>query len=210
MFPKMAITSVGDVLRHRTHVSTLAAAQVHNSSTSACVASSTAAFAAAAAAAALSLIMLALGAGLGLTAVWSWSQAGMGAPMFGVSTILWLTLTQLLASGTYAYLADRLRTRRLSEQCDVATQHKGLTEPDAEKRVNEIYVRALGQLRDAQFAEKQAADTARKTSACAALWMFISLLVGEFLASWSATMGSRRRDVLTAVSAAQLVSSARH
>lgn len=72
----------------------------------------------AAAAAALSLILLILGVGLGLSSVSPWSQAGVSATTLGVSTILWLTLTQLLASGMGGYLAGRLRTRWVDAQAD--------------------------------------------------------------------------------------------
>ena len=65
----------------------------------------------AAAAAALSLILLVLGTGLGLSAMSPWAQAGATAATLGVSTIVWITLTQLLASGMGGYLAGRLRTK---------------------------------------------------------------------------------------------------
>lgn len=65
----------------------------------------------AAAAASLSLIMLILGVGLGLSSVSPWASAGVSAVTFGVSTILWLMLTQLLASAMGGYLAGRLRTK---------------------------------------------------------------------------------------------------
>jgi hypothetical protein len=68
-------------------------------------------FAGATAAASLSLILLILGMGLGLSSVSPWSAAGISAGAFGVSTILWLTVTQLAASGMGGYLAGRLRTR---------------------------------------------------------------------------------------------------
>jgi len=68
-------------------------------------------FAGAAAAAALSLILLMLGIGLGLSAVSPWARDGVSSTTFGVSTILWVTLTQLLASGMGGYLAGRLRSR---------------------------------------------------------------------------------------------------
>ena len=64
-----------------------------------------------AAAASLSLILLILGVGLGLSSVSPWFGEGIRAATFGVSTIVWLTLTQLLASGLGGYLAGRLRTR---------------------------------------------------------------------------------------------------
>lgn len=65
----------------------------------------------AAAAAALSLILLILGTGLGLSSVSPWAREGVSAATFGVSTILWLTFTQLVASGMGGYLAGRLRTK---------------------------------------------------------------------------------------------------
>jgi hypothetical protein len=64
-----------------------------------------------AAAAALSLVLLILGTGLGLAAVSPWDFEGVSATTFGVTTIIWITLTQLLASGLGGYLAGRLRTR---------------------------------------------------------------------------------------------------
>ena len=68
-------------------------------------------FAGAAGAAALSPILLILGTGLGLSSVSPYSGRGAGAATFGISTILWLTFTQLAASGMGGYLAGRLRTR---------------------------------------------------------------------------------------------------
>ena len=75
-------------------------------------------FAGAAAASALSLILLILGTGLGMSSVSPWAQTGISAAAFGVSTILWLTLTQIAASGMGGYLAGRLRTKWLSVQTD--------------------------------------------------------------------------------------------
>ncbi|MEO8465132.1 MAG: hypothetical protein ABI640_07295 [Gammaproteobacteria bacterium] len=65
----------------------------------------------AAAAAALSLILLILGTGLGLAFVSPWAQNSVSAGTFGVSTILWVTLTQLAAAAVGGYLAGRLRTK---------------------------------------------------------------------------------------------------
>ena len=77
----------------------------------------------------------------------------------------------------------------------VVAQRTGLTPADAEKRVNDMFTRAQAQLRDAQTAAKQAADTARKTSAYAALWFFVSMLAGAFVAGWAATFGGQQRDL---------------
>jgi len=63
----------------------------------------------AAGAASLSLILLVLGTGLGLSSVSPWQQVGITASSFGVATILWITLTQIAASGLGGYLAGRLR-----------------------------------------------------------------------------------------------------
>ncbi|MBM7062893.1 hypothetical protein JQX08_19430 [Pseudomonas sp. UL073] len=63
------------------------------------------------AAASLSLVLLILGTGLGLSSVSPWSHAGVSAGTLGMSTIVWITLTQLLAAGAGGYLAGRLRTR---------------------------------------------------------------------------------------------------
>jgi hypothetical protein len=264
----------------------------------------------AAAAAALSLILLILGIGLGLSSVSPWAQNGIGAATFGVSTILWISLTQVLASGMGGYLAGRLRTKWVAVHTDevyfrdtahgflawavaslataalltsvigsivssgiqagseiaksdssngpmgyfvdslfrkdmkattavsppaaigamvavaaeqataasrsevtrifmsatpmetlpaedvryvgqVVAQRTGLTQQAAEKRVNDTYARVQEKLRDA----KATAEKARKASAYAALWLFISLLIGAFVASLAATYGGRRRDI---------------
>ena len=281
----------------------------------------------AAAAAALSMILLLLGTGLGLASVSPWVQSGVSATTFGVSTILWITLTQLLASGMGGYLAGRLRTKWVAVHTDevyfrdtahgflawavaslataalltsvigsiigsgvqagavvaggavtagtaagaaamaggpdaakpdsggdpmgyfvdtlmrkdasagatasttpadpasngasraevtriflnslrtgalpaddvryigqLVAQRTGVSQADAEKRVNDLYARAQAKLADAQATAKDAADKARKASAYAALWLFVSLLVGAFVASLAATFGGRRRD----------------
>lgn len=286
----------------------------------------------AAAAASLSLILLILGVGLGLSSVSPWARDGVSATSFGVSTILWLTITQLLASAMGGYLAGRLRTRwadvhtdevyfrdtahgflawavaslataalltsvigsilsggvqagasmaggvagsasaavgaaagsaRTAGGSDGATLgyhldslfrreagvaapgianaassagsdasdgpsaqvvaevgrifmnargtqplptddlryvaqfvalHTGLSQQDAEKRVATVHARAQGQARDAENALREAGDKARKASAYGALWLFVSLLIGAFIASLAATLGGRRRD----------------
>ena len=273
-------------------------------------------FAGAAAAAALSLILVLLGTGLGLSSVSPWSQAGISTATFGVSMIVWLAVTQLLASGMGGYLAGRLRTKWVSVHTDevyfrdtahgflawavasVATaalltstigaligggaqlgaaaatsgtamlaspghapadgaagaagyfvdslfradttsssalssadantagltaeagrifangvrtgalaaedtrylgqrvaQRTSLSAPDAESRVSNTFARLQTALRSAEASAKEAADKARKASAYAALWLFISLLIGAFVASLAATFGGRQRDL---------------
>jgi hypothetical protein len=278
----------------------------------------------AAAGASLSLILLILGVGLGLSSVSPWSREGISATSFGVSTIVWLMLTQLLASAMGGYLAGRLRTKWMDTQTDeiyfrdtahgflawavaslataalltsvigsilgsglqagasviggvanttriaapgnmasedggpfayfvdslfrrdgnaeaarstgakstaeasertmtkeasevgrifmnvihsdplppddmryvgkLVAQRTGVSQQDAEKRVTDIYARAQAKLHDAKVIAKETADKARKASAYAALWIFVSLLSGAFVASLAATYGGRQRD----------------
>ncbi|WP_339526629.1 hypothetical protein [Pseudomonas sp. EA_35y_Pfl2_R111] len=285
----------------------------------------------AAAAAALSLILLILGTGLGLSSVSPWVNDGISATTFGVSTILWVTFTQLAAAGMGGYLAGRLRTKWLdvhtdevffrdtahgflawaiatlataalltsvtasivnggvqagasmaggvattavaataggaaagsdmpSEDADsgavgyfldslfrrdlnrgvnvpgstpraltpqqetavsmaevtriymnairtgalpaddasyvgqVVAQRTGLTQQEAEQRVNDTFSRLQTSLNEAETATREAADSARKASAYTALWLFISLLIGAFVASFAAPYGGRQRD----------------
>jgi hypothetical protein len=68
-------------------------------------------FAGAAAAAAVSLILILLGFGLGFSAVSPWANEGISAKGLGISTIVWLALTQILASGLGGYIAGRLRVK---------------------------------------------------------------------------------------------------
>jgi hypothetical protein len=74
-------------------------------------------------------------------------------------------------------------------------QRTGISQADAEKRVTDTFARVQTKMKDAETAARDAADKARKTSAFAALWIFISLLIGAFVASLSATYGGRRRDI---------------
>ena len=283
----------------------------------------------AATAASMSLILLILGVGLGLWSVSPWASDGISAGMFGIYTILWLTLTQLLASALGGYLAGRLRAKwsevrtdevyfrdtahgflawavatlataalltsvigtilsggvqaaaavadgaagtasllggaagaaRMAQGSDggpmgyfvdslfrrdpavpgdatsgtaatsdaiersshreaaevtrifmnvsrteplpsedlryigqIVAQRTGLTQQDAENRVSDVHTRAQTKLREAEFAVRDAADKARKASTYGALWLFVSLLLGAFVASLAATYGGRRRD----------------
>jgi hypothetical protein len=64
----------------------------------------------------------------------------------------------------------------------------GLSQPDAERRVSEVMTEA-----------RQAEDAARKATAHLLLWLFLSLLIGAFSASFAATIGGRQRDHVKAV-----------
>lgn len=292
-------------------------------------------FAGAAAAAVLSLILLILGVGLGLSSISPWAQSGVSAVTFGISTIVWLGCSQLIASAMGGYLAGRLRTRwpgvdtdevyfrdtahgflawavaslttailltsavasivgagvsasasvvggatahsnvsnvnnvsnngvndgvisnamgglleglfrknitgttpttapatgsgtanstaaptpmtsAVSEVSQIylrsmnagalqpadvtylgqlVAQRTDLSQQDAEKRVTDTFTVAKTRLQEAKTAAKEAADKARKASATAALWLFVSLLMGAFSASFAAIYGGRQRDL---------------
>ena len=66
---------------------------------------------ASAAAAALSLILLVPGTGLGFLSVSPWASAGVSATTIGIAAIMWVTVTQILASGMGGFIAGRLRTQ---------------------------------------------------------------------------------------------------
>jgi hypothetical protein len=275
-------------------------------------------FAGAAAAAALSLVLLVLGVGLGFTAMSPWAGSGASASAIGASSIVWLALTSIFASGLGGYLAGRLRTKWAGTHVDevhfrdtahgivawaVATlvtagvmtsaigtivgagatvagsavtvaaggaavaagraagdsatpglgyftdslfrrdsaapanatpsdpnatassagevtrifaqdlragaltpddthyvgqlvaQRTGIAQPDAEKRVTDVFGRAKAAADDAANKAKDAADHARKVGAYASLWLVVSLLLGAFSAGLAATFGGRQRDL---------------
>jgi hypothetical protein len=77
----------------------------------------------------------------------------------------------------------------------LVAQRTGLAPADAEKRVTDTFAKVQSRLKEADTATREAADKARKASAGAAMWLFVSLLIGAFVASYSATFGGRRRDL---------------
>ena len=76
----------------------------------------------------------------------------------------------------------------------VVANRTGLSGPDAEKRVTDVFGQAKGAMDQAANRAREAADAARKTGVYVSLWAFISLLVGAFSASYMATVGGRTRD----------------
>lgn len=78
---------------------------------------------------------------------------------------------------------------------EVVADRTDLTQPQAEQRVQAVFTELQTTLNEAEVAARAAADEARAASAYAALWLFISLLAGAFVASWLATFGGRQRDL---------------
>ncbi len=75
-------------------------------------------------------------------------------------------------------------------------QRTGLSQQDAEARVDQTFAVARNALNEASTKAKEAADAARKATAWLALWVFLSLLVGAFSASFMAMVGGRQRGSL--------------
>jgi hypothetical protein len=77
----------------------------------------------------------------------------------------------------------------------LVAQRTGMPQADAEKLVNTTYSNASTAAQEAQAKAKDAADKTRKAAAYAALWLFVSLLLGAFSASLLATLGGRQREL---------------
>ena len=95
--------------------------------------------------------------------------------------------------------ANALRTGALPDAdktyvAQVIARRTGMSQADAEKRVADIYITYKKNIDDATLKAKEAADTARKAAAYGSLWMFVALLCGAFIASFTATYGGRLRD----------------
>ena len=152
---------------------------------------------------ALSLILLLLGTGLGLAIVSPWTRHAVSDEAAGISTILWITLVQLLASAVGGYLAGRLRTRWTTVHTNEVyfrdTAHGFLAWSVATLLMATVLSSAVGVLLGtaldpgADVAVK-VTEEARKASALTALWFVVSLLIGAFVAAYSATFGGRLRD----------------
>ncbi len=106
-----------------------------------------------------------------------------------------------LRSEVSKILVTDLRAGQLAPEdrnylAQLIARRTGLSQADAQRRVDDIYARASKASNDVQAAAKQAAESARKAAAHSALWMFVALLLGAFVASWAATFGGRQRDHL--------------
>jgi hypothetical protein len=96
--------------------------------------------------------------------------------------------------------ANSLRTGTLSPEdgryaAQLVAQRTGISQQDAEKRINDTYTRAKASIDEAKNKAKSATDAARKTAAYGSLWIFISLVLGALVAAYCASMGGRARDL---------------
>jgi hypothetical protein len=133
------------------------------------------------------------------------AASAMGDPTSYFSDMLWRS--DHPAQGDQAAAtaeADRIFTRALyngdlpaadkTYLAQLVASRTGLSQPDAEKRVTDVFDQAKAAKQQAADKAKAAADAARKTGVYVALWAFISLLVGAFSSSYMATVGGRQRD----------------
>lgn len=66
----------------------------------------------------------------------------------------------------------------------------GLSQPDAEKRIDEVMAKAKA----AADTAKEAADEARKAASAFGFFTALSMLIGAFIAAVAAALGGRQRD----------------
>jgi hypothetical protein len=66
----------------------------------------------------------------------------------------------------------------------------GLSQADAEKRVNDV----ITQVKAAEAKVRQAADAARKAGAYLSIYTGVTMLIGAFIAAVAAALGGRHRD----------------
>jgi hypothetical protein len=95
---------------------------------------------------------------------------------------------------TNAMTSGKLPEEDARYAAQVVAQRTGVSQQEAEKRVNETFSQIQKKKEETEAKAREAADAARKASATAALALFISLLIGAFVASYSATIGGRQRD----------------
>ncbi|OZI39886.1 hypothetical protein CEK29_17170 [Bordetella genomosp. 5] len=74
-------------------------------------------------------------------------------------------------------------------------QRAGVDEATAQQRLTQVEEQAKRAAQEAEQKTREAADAARKAAAAFALWAFVSMLIGAFVASFAATIGGRARDL---------------
>ena len=115
------------------------------------------------------------------------AQAGRSDNTQGTRMELGRILAEGVRSGSLAP-ADR------TYAAQVVAAQTGLSQADAEARVDAIYTKAKTAAADAETAARNAADQARRAAAKTSLWTFVALLVGAFCACVAATLGGSQRD----------------
>lgn len=96
---------------------------------------------------------------------------------------------------TRSVLQGELSTEDENYLVSVIAQRADISETEARARLQQISDRAKQAIAKLETQAREAADDARKAAAIFALWAFASLLLGAFVASFSATIGGRARDL---------------
>lgn len=114
------------------------------------------------------------------------APAGAGAPPKAEVTRIFLNS---LATG------DALSSADTDYVAMLVARYTGLAPQAAQARVGATYTQLQQKVAALRDEAKVAADHARHASASASLWLFVSLLMGAFAASFMAVYGGRLRDV---------------
>jgi hypothetical protein len=93
-------------------------------------------------------------------------------------------------------LANGLRNGEVSSSdrtylAQLVAARTGLSQADAEKRVDAVFAQA----KEAETKARQIADTARKAAAYASIFTALSMLIGAFIACTAAALGGQQRDL---------------
>jgi hypothetical protein len=123
------------------------------------------------------------------------SQSRSGPDSYYVDSLLRSPGAEMSAAfraETIVIFANALRAGEMppadkSYLANTIAAKSGISEPDAEKRVDDDFAQA-----------RLAADAARKAVAHSLYWSFLGMLVGAFCASLAATIGGRQRDNVVA------------
>ncbi len=101
-------------------------------------------------------------------------------------------ITRILANATRT---GELPAVDLQYVGKVISNRTGMSQQESEKRVKEMFAQAQERIKQAKATTRKIAEDARKATAYSVLWISISLLIGAFIASWTATIGGRKRDL---------------
>ncbi len=98
-------------------------------------------------------------------------------------------------------MANAIRTGELAQNdrtyvAQVISARTGVSQQDADKRINGVLAQAQQAKAKAEQAAREAADTARKAAATLAFASFLAMLIGAFCASYGAMLGGRHRDLV--------------
>ncbi len=102
---------------------------------------------------------------------------------------------------THAMQDGKLSDEDADYVARLVSQRADISQDEAKERVQEAFKQVQDQVeaakqkaKELEENAKQAAEKARKATAYSLLWMFVVLLIGAFVGSFSATLGGKQRD----------------